>query len=346
MSGTSLDGLDIALCQLDQSNEQWSYQLLKTSTSPYHPDLKSKLQQAVHLNGLDLQKLHRSYGLWLSAQVNNFIEHNGCQPDLIASHGHTVFHEPNKRINFQVGDGHVIAAQTGITTISDFRSLDICLNGQGAPLVPIGDQLLFGSYAACVNLGGFANVSCTIDGNRKAWDICPVNFVTNRLMQQVNKDMDYNGELGKTGHIITALLEQLNALSYYGDNAPKSLAQEWVDSEFMPLLDTYKSHPLKNLLRTCYEHFATIISNDLNTLPEGEILFTGGGVYNIYLMQLIKQKTRHQVMVPKADLIEFKEALIFALLGVLRITGHINCLSSVTGADCDSSSGIIHWGRK
>ncbi len=346
MSGTSLDGLDMVLCHLNNSGNTWTYKILKTKTYAYNKEWQTRLKHAVRLSGLELQKLHRSYAIWISERINNFIDYAEPSPNFIASHGHTIFHEPDKMLNFQLGDGAVIAAQTGLTTICDFRSMDICLNGQGAPLVPVGDQLLFGHYSACVNLGGFANVSCEIDGKRSAWDICPVNYIINLLMRQVGKEMDYNGEFGQTGSVIEALLKQLNTLPYYYIDAPKSLAQEWVERHFMPVLNGYSKYPLKDILRTCYEHFAIIISNDLNSILSGEILFSGGGVYNTYLMQLIQQKTNHKITIPDQQLIEFKEALVFSLLGALRFTNQINCLSSVTGADSDCSSGVIHWGKK
>ena len=346
MSGTSLDGLDMVLCQLNQNENKWTYTFLKTQSHAYSKYWKESLKSAYTLGGVELLKLHRAYGIWLAERVLKFISDTDARPTLIASHGHTIFHEPEKKLNFQLGDGAVIAAKTGITTISDFRTLDICLNGQGAPLVPIGDQLLFDNYSACVNLGGFANVSCQIDGVRKAWDICPVNYIINQLMQRLGKEMDYNGEFGKTGSIIKDLLDRLQILPYYKQSAPKSLAQEWVDREFMPLLHKFNNYPLQDLIRTCYEHYAEIISHDLNSTPIGDVLFSGGGVYNKFLMELIQQKTNHQIVIPDDQLIEFKEALVFSLLGTLRLSNQINCLSSVTGADYNCSSGVIHWGRK
>jgi len=346
MSGTSLDGLDMVLCQLTDTNNNWSYELIKTETYPYTSKWQTQLKQSISLSGLELLKLHRTYGLWLAERVNQFIADTPHQPDLIASHGHTIFHEPDKMLNFQLGDGAVIAAKTGRTTISDFRSLDICLNGQGAPLVPIGDQLLFNDYAACINLGGFANVSCQKENKRIAWDICPVNFVINRLVQPLGQLMDESGRLGQTGVVIDALLHQLNNLEYYKQMAPKSLAQEWVDNQFTPILKQFNSHQVQDIIRTCYEHFSQLITRDINTIPRGEVLFSGGGVYNTFLMDLIKSKTKHTIHIPNNQLVEYKEALIFALLGTLRLSNQINCLSSVTGSDYNNSSGSIHWGIK
>lgn len=343
MSGTSLDGLDMALCLLHlHSSDKWTYEFLKTKTQPYTDKWRTRLQQAPVLDGFNLQILHREYGSWIAQHIVEFLSGEGYQPDFIASHGHTVFHQPEKKLNLQVGDGAVIAAKTGITTISDFRSLDICLNGQGAPLVPIGDMLLFKDYVACVNLGGFSNVSSQVDGERKAWDISPLNFVINRLMNKLGLEMDRDGDFGRQGKIIDKLITELNNLNYYSLKAPKSLGQEWVENEFIPLLRLYNTCSLEDVVRTCYEHFANVMANDLNQLAIGRILFTGGGVYNKFFMELIRQKVKGEVIIPDKQLIEYKEALVFALLGALRIGNKINCLASVTGADKNSSSGSIY----
>lgn len=342
MSGTSLDGLDLVLCEFKRQSKKWSYQIEKYATVAYLPQWKKRLQQAPDASGRELMQLHRDYGRWMAKEVEFFIKDAPSQPDMIASHGHTVFHEPASGMNFQLGDGHVIAAETGITTISDFRSLDVCLNGQGAPLVPIGDELLFSEYQACVNIGGFVNISCNKDNERIAWDICPANFIANRLVEQKNLSMDEDGAIGAVGQVIDEMLDELNELPYYKQTAPKSLAQEWVERFIWPLLNKYQHYSLSERLRTFYEHMATIIANDLNKqAPAGTYLFTGGGVYNGFLMTLIREKVKGKVVIPDNVLVEFKEALVFSLLGLLRLTGETNCLKSVTGASRDCSSGSI-----
>lgn len=343
MSGTSLDGLDLVLCQLRRDAGQWSYQLHKTSTVAYTAAWQKRLESAASLSGYELMALHRQYGDYLGRQVNDFLKGGSLNPDLIASHGHTVFHQPAQKVSLQIGDGAMIAAQTGIPTVSDFRTLDITLGGQGAPLVPIGDQWLFPRYQACVNLGGFANLSCNQAEKRVAWDISPVNFVVNRLVQPLGKAFDENGLIGQSGRVIDALLERLNKLPYYQQSAPKSLGEEWVNTQFWPILDDYRGWASEDLIRTCYEHFAWQIALNLNKIGAGEFLFTGGGVYNRFLMQRITHQLNGTVIIPDEQLIDFKEALVFALLGVLRLEHEVNCLASVTGARCDSSSGVIHW---
>ncbi len=342
MSGTSLDGLDIALCNLSIIDGKWSYSLLKTQTVPYSTTWHQQLKSAVSLSGYELICLHRKYGQWLGEQVKAFLEDVDVKVELICSHGHTVFHEPHKMVNFQIGDGAVIAGICGITTVSDFRSLDVCLGGQGAPLVPIGDQLLFSDYTACVNLGGFANLSCTKDIQRVAWDICAVNYVLNRLAGKVGKAFDEDGLLGQGGKVINNLLDELQSLDYYQKSHPKSLGQEWVDEALWPIIEKYLTAPVEDLCRTYYEHVAKIIADDLNDLDKGSVLFTGGGVFNGFLMERIKSSVQQQVVVGDEELVNYKEALIFALLGALRYEEQMNSLASVTGATRDSSSGIIH----
>ncbi len=342
MSGTSLDGLDIVLCELERQGDDWSYALLKQQTVAYTDSWRARLQDAPGLSGRALLLLHREYGEWMAREVNTFLVDVPQQPDLIASHGHTVFHEPDKEFNFQLGDGNVLAAQTGITAIADFRSLDVCLNGQGAPLVPIGDELLFANYRACVNIGGFVNVSCRVGGERIAWDICPANFVTNRLVQPMGLSMDANGAMGAKGVVVPALQQELDALDYYQQTAPKSLSQEWVEQYVWPVIDKYEKCDVNDILRTYYEHITDVMAKNLNKhVPSGSILFTGGGVYNTFLMDLIKAKVKAEVIVPVANLVDYKEALVFAFLGLLRYRGEVNCLKSVTGASRDSSSGVI-----
>jgi len=342
MSGTSLDGLDIVLCRFDNVGDKWTYSILKNQTVAYSKDWKAQLKSAYHLTGIDLLKLHRAYGFWLGKQVQDFLSTNEAKPDIIASHGHTVFHEPDQQFNFQLGDGNALAAQSGLLTIADFRSYDICMKGQGAPLVPIGDQLLFAEYDACVNLGGFANISCDRDGKRIAWDICAVNYVINSLVSALNLEMDEDGKIGQSGYLINDLLEELNQISYYEQKAPKTLGQEWVEKEVFVLFDKYKQEAQENILFTWYEHISSVLANELNNLAvKGKVLFTGGGVYNSYLMQLIRAKTTLEIVIPDARLVNYKEALIFAFLGVLKMRGENNCLRSVTGADSDNCSGVL-----
>jgi len=349
MSGTSLDGLDIALCHFKENNEEWDFKILKAKTYDYTDEWKNRLSNADKLSGFDLIKLHKEFGKFIGESVNRFLTGVIQRTDLISSHGHTVFHIPEQQMNFQIGDGSMIAAATGINTVSDFRTLDIALNGQGAPLVPVGDYFLFRKYDSCINLGGFANISfINEDSKQIAYDICPTNIVLNELAQTKGLEYDKGGNLGKQGKINQDLLNELNNLDFYKQNPPKSLGKEWVDEQVKPILDKYNI-PVEDKMRTFYEHAADQLSLSINENikdkgqeTKNSVLFTGGGTHNEFLMQLVKEKSKAEIIIPAKEIIDYKEALIFAFLGVLRLRRQINCLSSVTGSKADNSGGIVY----
>ncbi len=341
MSGTSLDGLDLALCHFNRKDGNWFYDILKANTIPYDHDLKQKLGTCQNLSARDFVALHRSYGRFIGEKVKAFSD-GVNKIDFIASHGHTVFHEPEKQITFQIGCGAQIVAHSGIKTISDFRTLDIALGGHGAPLVPIGDELLFHSYDACINLGGFANISYKQNQFRIAYDICPVNIVLNELCElYFHQSYDKEGELGRQGKVIPELLNQLNNIAFYKLDAPKSLAREWVENQFNPIIKPYLSENIIDVLTTCYHHFAEQIAHIINQQKLNMVLFTGGGTFNSFFMELIKSKCSADICIPDSKLINYKEALIFAFLGVLRDQEEVNCLKSVTGAKKDNCGGSV-----
>ncbi len=340
MSGTSLDGLDIAGCSFEKTDDNWNFDVHKAHTLPYPQFWKKKLSNAHNLDGLSLIEIHKSYGKYLGEKINEFLKGSFVEYDLIASHGHTIYHQPEKNITFQIGDGNAIASETGISTISDFRSLDVALSGQGAPLVPIGDKLLFNNYEFCLNLGGFSNISYDYNTQRIAFDPSPANLPINYLMNSLNKAYDKDGKTGRTGQIDRNLLNKLNGLSFYKQQAPKSLGREWIENEFIPILDSCDI-AVEDKLRTVYEHLAIQISKPMENSRTGKLLITGGGAHNKFLIERIKAHTKHQVIIPSKEIIDFKEAIIFAFLGVLRLRNEVNCLASVTGARKDSSSGSM-----
>lgn len=341
MSGTSLDGMDLVVVRFNRHKDNWQYKILQAVTLEYTGEWKRKLQEAATLPAEEFLLLHNEYGRYTGDAVARFLSDAGLHAGLVASHGHTIFHQPAKQFTFQLGAGAAIAAQCGITTISDFRTTDVALGGQGAPLVPAGDELLFSSYGFCLNLGGFSNISNQQHGRRIACDISPVNLVANSLAMRAGYAYDNNGEMGSRGSIHTGLVDRLNALDFYTLPAPKSLGREWVETCFMPVLDQFNI-PLEDLMRSVYEHIAVQISRYINSFETGEVLVTGGGAFNTFLVELIRQKSRSQLVIPGEQLVKFKEALIFALLGLLRYRNEVNCLASVTGASRNSSSGIIH----
>jgi len=338
MSGTSLDGVDVVAVKfnIDQLNQ---FEILGAQTYAYNQLWKKKLSEAHLLSAYDFLKLHKEYGQYLGKIVLTFLQDYQISADYISSHGHTIFHEPSSRFNFQLGDGAFIASTTQITTISDFRTLDIAFGGQGAPLVPMGDERLFSDYDYCLNIGGIANISYKFNNQRIAFDICPANMVLNYLAQQVGFDFDDQGTLASQGNINSNLLNTLNKLEFYSLPYPKSLGREWVEQIIFPILSEYKL-PIKDKLATFSEHIAIQISQ--YTINNGTLLITGGGAYNDYLISRIKYYSPSKIIIPSSEIIEFKEAIIFALLGLLRILEQENTLASVTGATTNLCSGNVY----
>ena len=338
MSGTSLDGLDIVAANFNFQNNNFDFEIIEAETISYTETWLYRLLKAPNISGKELFQLHTEYGKYLGLKTLDFIKRTGFNPDLIASHGHTVFHRPEKRFTFQIGNGAEIAARTRCTTVADFRVTDVALGGQGAPLVPIGDRLLFSDYNYCLNLGGFANVSFEQKDKRIAYDICPVNFVLNHFAEKKGLAYDKNGELGKQGKINSELLERLNQLKFYRQNPPKSLGREWMENEFFPVIDSFEISD-SDKMRTVYEHIAVQIAK-INS-KKSKLLITGGGTFNTFLIERIKDLSTLEVVKPGIEIINYKEALIFAFLGVLRLQNKINCLASVTGASSDSCCGAV-----
>jgi len=333
MSGTSLDGIDLAICTFTK-NQEWEYKIEKSNTLKYPIYWKSKLATLHTQNKAIVEQTDIQLGKYIGQTINTFL--NGEKIDLIASHGHTIFHQPENNYTLQIGCGKTISQVTKITTINDFRNLDVSLNGQGAPLVPIGDLLLFPEYKCCINLGGFANISIKKNSEIIAFDICPANIVLNDICKELEIEYDSNGNISREGKIIPTLLQQLNQLDFYIKNSPKSLGREWVEENVFPIL---KNNNSKDLLCTFCEHIAIQIGK---FLADESALFTGGGVFNSYLMERIRFHSKSEILVPNKELIEFKESLIFAFLGVLRLRNEVNCLQSATGADRDNCGGLIH----
>jgi len=338
MSGTSLDGVDLALCYFNM-HKKITYEMPLAKTIAYSNHWKSRLQSAVGFSSKELTQLDLEYTKYLGGIIKTFIEENNIKDlDAVCSHGHTVLHRPDQGVTLQIGNLEQISKDTQQTVVCDFRVQDLVFGGQGAPLVPLGDLLLFSKYDYCLNLGGFANVSKVSRGVSIAYDICPVNVVMNHYAQKLALPYDAGGELAKSGNVLPDVLKLLDALSYYKLPAPKSLGIEWVHREIMPILKASQAKEV-DILRTCVTHFASQIAQQF--IPGSSVLVTGGGAYNSFLLQQIKAQINVFLAVPSKPLIEFKEALIFGLLGVLKLRGEVNCLSSVTGASKDHSSGVV-----
>lgn len=340
MSGTSLDGIDFAYVKIT-TKPQYKAEVLTAETQAYPDVWVAKLQKAVGCNQEELLELNEAYTQYLGEAINQFIKKNTIsrdQIDAICSHGHTILHQPDQGYTLQIGNLSAIATITMCTVVCDFRVQDVALGGQGAPLVPIGDQLLFQAYDYCINLGGFANVSMQKGTVRMAYDICAVNTVLNVYAQKLGKAYDDGGAFAKAGTIHIPLLEKLNALPFFKKSPPKSLGIEWVHTYIFPVIESYGLEP-KAVLATFTEHIAQQLAAQFE---EGStVLITGGGAYNTFLIERLKALKKMEVVLPNPILIEYKEAMVFGLLGVLKLEGKINCLASVTGASENHSSGQI-----
>jgi len=338
MSGTSLDGIDLVYVKF-LKKEYSFFEIIHTETVSYTKEWKQVLKQAILLSSKELLDLDVIYGKHLGSVLVNFISnYKITEIDFIASHGHTILHQPEEGITLQIGSGSEIAKITQQKVVSDFRTQDVNLGGQGAPLVPIGDELLFSKYDFCLNLGGFSNVSFKKESKRIAFDICPVNIVLNHYANKIGLEYDENGSIASEGYLNRSLLEKLNTLAFYNKEAPKSLGLEWVQQEIFPLIDAIEED-ISSVLRTFVAHIAIQISKIIK--DSDSVLITGCGVFNSFLIQEIENYSNIKIVQASDTLINYKEALIFALLGVLKVDNQINCLKSVTGAHKNHSSGVV-----
>tara|TARA_R110002072_G_scaffold45441_2_gene126425 strand:- start:6493 stop:7557 length:1065 start_codon:yes stop_codon:yes gene_type:complete len=340
MSGTSLDGIDLVYAKFCL-NETWSFEIVHAETVEYPSNWYEALKELVNTPIEELKAIDTNYTEYLAKVIKNFIiKYQIKNIDAICSHGHTALHQPENKLTYQIGNRPFLAELLKETVVCDFRVQDVELGGQGAPLVPIGDELLFSEFDFCLNLGGFANVSTNFNRNRIAYDICPVNIVLNHYIRKLGLNYDDEGKIASEGMISVKLLNQLNALEFYKETYPKSLGLEWVNNTVFPLIDTFKLE-IQDVLKTFVEHIAIQIASEINKKNTGSVLITGGGVYNIYLMDRIEAHSIQKIIVPKNEVVEFKEAVIFGFLGVQKLRNEVNCLSSVTGAIKDHSSGKI-----
>ncbi|MCB0639542.1 MAG: anhydro-N-acetylmuramic acid kinase [Lewinella sp.] len=347
MSGTSLDGLDIAYCQFTEQQGRWSFTIPVAECLPYPPRLHHQLQEAIHVSAPELLVFDIEYGRWLGEQAQSFIKRHALSIDFIASHGHTVFHQPERGLTYQIGSGQALANASGYPVVADFRTKDVLLGGEGAPLVPLGDRELFGDYDFCLNLGGIANISYETNGQRIAFDIAPANMLLNHLAQLAGRDFDIGGRIAASGHLQPSLFEHFNALPYYRQSPPKSLGYEWFTEELLPLLD-HAPYSLADQLCTSVHHTAhqiTLAVQATAPVPGSTLLATGGGARNEFLIDTLQSYLGEAatVIVPDPVILDFKEALVFAFLGLKRKRNEVNCLASVTGASSDNVGGVCFY---
>ncbi len=346
MSGSSLDGVDIAMCHLIENEGTWLYKIIQSECIPYNNYWLNILKKIQYESAENYHRTHVYLGHYLGQICKRFINKHQFFTDIIASHGHTVFHDPSKRFTSQIGDGAAIAATTGVTTVSDLRTLDLALGGQGAPIVPIGDMMLFKDYKFCLNLGGIANISAKANDTIYAYDICGANQILNSLANQKNLSFDHDGKLARSGETNAALLTELNELSFFQKQPPKSLSNQWVKSAIPEILKKYDI-PVEDKLSTFCEHIAFQVNNNIKLFPnnpQDRMLITGGGAFNNYLIERIALTSSIKVTIPDANVIKYKEALVMAFIGVLRIRNEVNVLKSVTGAKRNNISGAVYAG--
>ncbi len=339
MSGTSCDGLDLVYCQFQSTDTGYTYKMLVNEFVPYEQQLANKLKAAIGMTSAELIAFHHTFGDFLGEQVRLFITKFQLDSiDWVASHGHTVLHRPDEGYTFQIGRGENIVKACGLPVICDFRVQDVVLGGQGAPLVPVGDHFLFSEYDACVNLGGFANISLMKEGKRIAFDISPFNILLNPLAEQLGFPFDAGGDIARKGELNDQLLDKLNDFNYYERGAPKSLAFEDVQTFFNPILTEFDI-PIQDSLKTLLIHYVKQLICALP--PQGKVLLTGGGAKNNYFVKLLKEAYKGEIILPSTEIIDFKESIVFAFLGYLRSENEVNVFSSVTGASKDHSAGCI-----
>jgi anhydro-N-acetylmuramic acid kinase len=359
MSGSSLDGLDIVFAELHENAGSWNYEIVAAECYPYPATWITRLKDATSMNANEYMLLHSDYGHYIGQQVNRFIEANELQykAGLISSHGHTTFHAPERMMTAQLGDGAAIAAETKLPVVTDLRAMDLAFGGQGAPIVPIGEKLLLKDYDMYLNLGGIANISFRLNDRYIAFDICAANRVLNMIASTVNKEYDAGGQMAASGNVDHSLLEKLNSFPYYGQVYPKSLANSFGIEEVYPLVKSFGlTH--SDQLRTYVEHIVTQIGKSVQQVMAAEsmdhnrpyrLLATGGGAFNTFLMQQLSDRLKKfNISVEAGDdnLVQYKEALIMALIGVLRWRMEYNILSTVTGAERDSIGGAVWIGQE
>ena len=338
MSGSSLDGID--LVDVDFWNDgKWHFEIVAKENYDYDDEWKRRLSDAFYYDNNQLKNIDYQYGTFLGQVTKRFIDKYNLHPEIVASHGHTIFHRPLEHYTLQIGDGQALADACGVTVINDFRTEDVLKGGQGAPLVPIGDKLLFSDYPICLNIGGIANVSYDVDDQRIAYDICIANQALNYLAGRLGLGFDRDGLIARSGTIDSQLITTLNSHPFYSLKYPKSLGREFFEENIKPLLENRDD--ISDMMATFVEHIAMQIAKSIDSQLISQLLITGGGAKNKFLVERIQAHIKHKVVVPSTDIIDYKEALVFAFLGLLRNRNEINVLKSVTGAKSDSSSGKI-----
>ncbi len=352
MSGSSLDGVDLAFCHFDWEQGLVDWKIIQAETLPFNEQWQARLQHLPQASALDFAKTNTYFGHYLAQLVMTFLEKHNLEPDFIASHGHTIFHDPEKRYTIQIGDGGAMAALTGYPVINQFRTQDIAIDGEGAPLAPIADRYLLPGYDFYLNLGGIANISAAVGDRYLAFDLSGANQILNALAQLADQPFDQGGQLAAQGQLLQPLFDQLNQHPFFEQPYPKSLDNQWTVQHFVQPFLAYEGTVVDRLC-TAVHHIAYQVSQAIQQLVETEqfqqpsyrMIVTGGGAYNHFLLdQIQKYCPEIEIVVPESMIIDFKEAALMSLMGVLRLEQHPNTISSVTGARQDTVSGAIYQG--
>lgn len=346
MSGSSLDGLDIAYAHI-QLDPEPAFRIVAADTFAY-TDAELQVLRTVSRTGTHADdQTDQWFGAVSAAYISAFLRQLGYPPvDLVASHGHTTLHKPSLGISQQIGDPQVMANALRLPVIARFRQADVDAGGQGAPLVPLCDQLFFSEYDACLNIGGIANISFETPQGRVGFDICGANQILNFFAEQAGWPYDAEGEMAAAGEMDPALFDQLNAVPFLAAPYPKSLDNHFVHRAFIEPLQRAPLM-LNDKLATAAHHIAYQIARVIEQQPgrralaDYRLLVTGGGAFNRHLIRLIRDHARIQVQLPDTIIIQYKEALAMALMGVLRFQNRSNFLPSVTGASAAVSGGVI-----
>ena len=339
MSGTSCDGLDIAHCLFYKKNNDWIFELINCIDIPYPKKIKDRLLNCSHLDGLSLKILDLDLGEFFKDEIKKFIKESKTRFDLISSHGHTVFHEPKKKLSYQIGNPLIMYNSVRIPVVFNFRELDVIMGGEGAPLVPYGDKELFNEFDYCINIGGILNISKLYDKELIGYDICPANIILNKLSRELNEEYDVDGRISLSGNFDTNLFKKLNSIHYYKDDLPKSLDINFIEKNYYPF---FSNKDPKDILHTYVNHIGYQVNNAIKK-KKSRILLTGGGAFNNHILKKINHynKLDHKFIVPSKKIVIFKEAIVFAFLGLQRFLKNKNVIKSVTGSNFSSSSGLI-----
>lgn len=337
MSGSSLDGVDLALCTFTLKDDRWSFSLDDGCTVPYTAAFQERLQATMAGSALELARLDRDLGDMIGNACKEFLR--GRPVDVIGSHGHTIYHKPDEGLTLQIGHGARIAAITGRPVIFDFRTKDIALGGQGAPLVPLGEKLLFPEHRLFLNIGGICNIAQHQGGQVLGYDVCIGNQALNLLAGLEGLPFDNDGDLARAGSVDRTLLDRLNDLPFHHRPPPRSLGREWFQEAMVPLI-TEPGISVQDRMRTVVEHIAFTLTEAIGMGTE-KVLTTGGGAHNTFLVERLNALIGGRLIVPGKMVVDYKEAMIFAFLGVRGLRGESTALASVTGATRDSSGGHL-----